>query len=311
MPGSSRDLSKKEWVTGDKKHKIDGYSFKEVLLKNTDSSQHKWILGMGGGNNASLTKNGVENQYFFRDRVLRNERYKLCINTKKEPEKHFDLLNDPFERNNLLDSLTTDEKKNNFHQLYDMVKTFLYLFLFATVIWLISYIQNLLGFPYEITFSIVILSLVLLLFWLGYFMIPKYDLFQLAAYEEEEFTKNEVNKKLSSKTDAYYQNLLKVMNHDKLYTDTDLTLKDLFEHLGISGGYLSQIINERTKNTFFEFVNSYRIKVVKKKLISTEYKRYAIMGIALESGFKSKSTFNTVFKEYTRLTPSAYKKRTN
>ena len=115
---------KKEWVTEDKKHEIDGYSFKEALLNDTNSSQRKWILGMGGGNNARLTQNGVENQYIFRDRVIRNERYKLYIDTKRQPEKYFDLLSDPLERNNLLDSLNTDERKNNFQQLYEVMKTF-------------------------------------------------------------------------------------------------------------------------------------------------------------------------------------------
>ena len=114
---------KKEWLVGDKMSKIDGYSFKEVLLKGADYSQRKWILSMGG-HNARLTENGVENQYVFRDRVLRNKRYKLYINTKRQPEKYFDLVNDPLESNNILDSLNTEDRKNNFHQLAEVIKTF-------------------------------------------------------------------------------------------------------------------------------------------------------------------------------------------
>lgn len=115
---------KKEWLVGGELHKIDGYSFKDVLLKDKDNSHRKWILGMGGGNNASLTKNGVENQYAFRDRVVRNKRYKLYINSKREPERFIDLLNDHKESNNLLDSLNTEERKSNFNQLYEVVQTF-------------------------------------------------------------------------------------------------------------------------------------------------------------------------------------------
>jgi arylsulfatase A-like enzyme len=116
--------TKKEWMVGNTLEQIDGYSFKEVLLENLDSSHRKWILSMGGGNNARLTQNGVENQYIFRDRVLRNERYKLYINTKKEAVKFIDLLLDPQESNNLLDSLNTAERKHNFGQLYEPVPTF-------------------------------------------------------------------------------------------------------------------------------------------------------------------------------------------
>ena len=115
---------KKEWSIGGKKYTIDGYSFKDVLLKGNDNSHRKWILGMGGGNNAKLTQNGVENQYVFRDRVLRNKRYKLYINSKREPEKFFDLRSDHTESNNLLDSLNTEERKSNFSQLYEVIQTF-------------------------------------------------------------------------------------------------------------------------------------------------------------------------------------------
>ncbi|MEM9141817.1 MAG: sulfatase-like hydrolase/transferase [Bacteroidota bacterium] len=85
-----------------REHILDGHSFKEVLLKGKIKSPRQWILGMGGGNNAKLTEKGVENQYVFRDRVLRNERFKLYIDANRKPEKLYDLLQDPDEKNNIL-----------------------------------------------------------------------------------------------------------------------------------------------------------------------------------------------------------------
>jgi hypothetical protein len=79
---------------------------------------------MGGQNNARLTENGVENMYAFRDRVLRNERYKLYINTAGLPEKFFDLEQDPFENQNLINNLNSKERKRNFELLLKPVKTF-------------------------------------------------------------------------------------------------------------------------------------------------------------------------------------------
>ena len=102
---------------------------------------------------------------------------------------------------------------------------------------------------------------------------------------------------------------MKLMHEEKLYTDVELTLQNLSERLGISPGYLSRIINEKEDKNFFEFVNSYRVKDVKEKLVDEEYGHYSILGIALESGFKSKSTFNTVFKKLTGQTPSSYQKQ--
>ena len=115
---------KKNWPIGDKKFIIDGFSFKDVLLKDNADSERKWILGMGGGNNATLTPNGVENQFVFRDRVIRNKRYKLYVNSKRQPERFIDLHEDQEENVNLLNSLTSGKRQSNFDQLYSVVKSF-------------------------------------------------------------------------------------------------------------------------------------------------------------------------------------------
>lgn len=115
---------KKEWAVGETTQIIDGRSFKNTLTEGTEQSQRKWILGMGGGNNAKLTENGVENQYHFRDRVLRNERYKLFIGTDRKPEKFFDLESEPFEENNIINVLDTPERKANFSALNEVIKSF-------------------------------------------------------------------------------------------------------------------------------------------------------------------------------------------
>ncbi|WP_149304674.1 sulfatase-like hydrolase/transferase [Pareuzebyella sediminis] len=116
--------SKDFWSAENANHTIDGKSFKEVLFNGTDTSQRDWILGMGGGNYARLTENGVENQYNFRDRVLRNERYKLYIDTNRIPVKFFDMKNDPFEAYNLIDSIGSAPYKTNFDRLMRVVSKF-------------------------------------------------------------------------------------------------------------------------------------------------------------------------------------------
>lgn len=113
----------REWKRNDNSYTIDGSSFKDVLLHN-DGSNREWILSMGGGNNARLTENGVENQYVFRDRVLRNKRYKLYINSNREAAGFYDLQEDPDERINLIDSLTGQDRKKNFNELYEVIDYF-------------------------------------------------------------------------------------------------------------------------------------------------------------------------------------------
>ncbi len=103
---------------------IDGKSFKEVLIDPETKTTRKWILGMGGGNNARLTEAGVENQFVFRNRVLRNEQYKLGINSSGEPAFFYDLWQNPDENQNLLDSLNTQARKVNFNMLYEAAQSF-------------------------------------------------------------------------------------------------------------------------------------------------------------------------------------------
>ena len=76
----------------------------------------------------------------------------------------------------------------------------------------------------------------------------------------------------------------------------------------LSNGYLSQIINQKEGKNFFDFINGYRVEEVKRNLANPNFDHFSILGIGLEAGFKSKSTFNAVFKKMTGHTPTAYKR---
>ncbi len=112
------------WLVNGTEQPIDGRSFASVLREGTSRSQRDWIMSMGGGNHARLTEHGVENQFNYRDRVLRTERYKLYINSEGQPDGFFDLLMDPTETINLIDSLSTDERKKSFEALMRVVRDF-------------------------------------------------------------------------------------------------------------------------------------------------------------------------------------------
>lgn len=84
--------------------KFDGHSIADVLLGKRKDSKRKWIMAMGGGNSARRTERGVENMYVFRDRVIRDKRYKLFVDSNRQPAKFVDLINDPEEAVNLIDS---------------------------------------------------------------------------------------------------------------------------------------------------------------------------------------------------------------
>lgn len=86
---------------------FDGVSLSDVILGKSLDSPRQWIMAMGGnakGSAAQLSEKGLENEYSFRDRVVRDKEYKLFISSQRKPEKLVNILDDPDEKTNLLDS---------------------------------------------------------------------------------------------------------------------------------------------------------------------------------------------------------------
>ncbi|WP_461090034.1 helix-turn-helix domain-containing protein [Spirosoma gilvum] len=105
--------------------------------------------------------------------------------------------------------------------------------------------------------------------------------------------------------------LLLYMDDEKPYLDPELTLSDLAKRLNLSRSVLSQLINDGIGDNFYNFVNKYRVDQVKAFMNDPTMKHFNLLGLALEAGFKSKSTFNLIFKRFTGLTPSDYMKMLN
>ncbi|MBI5540332.1 MAG: AraC family transcriptional regulator [Bacteroidia bacterium] len=115
----------------------------------------------------------------------------------------------------------------------------------------------------------------------------------------------------SSLKDDYIQQYLAIleehMKSKKPYLNNQLTLSQLATEINILPHHLSRIINENYKLNFFDFVNQYRVEAFKEKVINPKFENLSFLGLALECGFNSKSTFNRIFKNATGLTPSQYK----
>ncbi len=102
--------------------------------------------------------------------------------------------------------------------------------------------------------------------------------------------------------------LNELMQDQELYLDSDLNLVKLAKQLQITSHQLSYIINRGYNENFFQFVNRFRVEKAKKMLTDSRNDKLSILGVAFESGFSSKTAFNTTFKKMTDLTPSEYKK---
>jgi YesN/AraC family two-component response regulator len=105
----------------------------------------------------------------------------------------------------------------------------------------------------------------------------------------------------------YLQKLSRYMEVQKPYLKPELTLQQLAEELQIPVDHLSQVINEKTSYDFSNYINFYRIEAVKRELSNPLLKDIPILELAFKVGFKSKATFNAVFKKFTGLTPQQFR----
>ena len=101
--------------------------------------------------------------------------------------------------------------------------------------------------------------------------------------------------------------LLTVMDRDRPWRDSDLTLADLADLLSTTPHKLSEVLNAQIGQTFYDFVNGYRVKEVQRRIAAGDAQRVTMLALALDAGFASKSTFNVVFKKHTSRTPSDYR----
>jgi len=101
--------------------------------------------------------------------------------------------------------------------------------------------------------------------------------------------------------------LRKAMEANRYYHDAELNLTSLAEKLRLTVHELSRIINVALKKNFNDFINEYRVAEVIRKMQDPAFAHITLLGIALESGFNSKTTFNRTFKQLTGKSPAGYK----
>lgn len=188
----------------------------------------------------------------------------------------------------------------------DWIKCLLLLMAFAVFLYLIYYFCRIFFPPISnLPSTMLMICRPLIALFVGYKGLTQPEIFS-----EDEPTESPKKYKQSTLTqkqaDAYLQKLLELMEKKRPYLNSDLTANELALQLGISYRHLSQIINEKLHQNFFDFINRYRIEEAKKRLVQNRDKNYSILAAAYDAGFNSKSTFNMVFKKYEHMSPSEF-----
>jgi len=106
---------------------------------------------------------------------------------------------------------------------------------------------------------------------------------------------------------AILERLDDLLQKDKFYLQSTISLSQLSDQLHTTTHHLSQVINETKNTSFQELISQYRVREAKHLLKAPEQQQTKIENIAAMVGYNSKSAFNTAFKKYTGLTPSEFK----
>ncbi len=105
-----------------------------------------------------------------------------------------------------------------------------------------------------------------------------------------------------------FKSLENTMKTEKLFLQANLSLQVLSENIKIPQHHITQTLNIYKRQNFYDYVNAYRVEAFINKLQNGDANNFSLLGIAFDSGFNSKSSFNRVFKNITGKSPSEFKK---
>jgi AraC-like DNA-binding protein len=105
---------------------------------------------------------------------------------------------------------------------------------------------------------------------------------------------------------ALKQKLEDTLHQNQFYLNQNISLTELATLIGTTDKKLSTLLNQNLQTNFYDYINSFRIAAFKKGVTEGKLKHLSIVGLALQSGFKSKSSFYRAFKKETGMSPSQF-----
>ncbi|MCE4564593.1 AraC family transcriptional regulator [Maribellus sp. CM-23] len=215
--------------------------------------------------------------------------------------------------------------KDNFSDIekisLNQAKNILYFFLFALVVACVSFVFGyFLSYSFSLSNNIIGLVIGIIIFALAYSTWNKKNIQEMGASKLEDKAGNPID--TSSKVkgrnvfvltqeqlEEYGVRLATAIEKEKVFIENELSLAELSKKINIQAYQLSELISRLYNESFFDFINRHRIEEIKARIEDPESDSYSLLGIAMDCGFNSKSSFNTAFKKFTGVTPSEYRKQ--
>lgn len=173
---------------------------------------------------------------------------------------------------------------------------------YVSILTLFTYVNYLIH-PQLISMSIFIL-------FVGYMAYAQPHVFNKKhySYNGELFLDNKYKKSglTESLSHELKQQLLKLLNEEKIYKTNNINLEMLAEKLETNRHSASQVINEHFNMNFFNLINKFRIQEALEIFKNDRNNNLNIIDVAYDVGYNNKVTFNKAFKEETGITPSQF-----
>ena len=204
-----------------------------------------------------------------------------------------------------LDQDTVDQKQ--FRYFKRLIKNTRYFYLFVVVIYFLDFFWIKLLFQAEyyyftrFFYNPFLVSISILTYWLSFSGYQQRKLSLLLPHNKPSDLEYKTLEKIS-------QQLESLMEKQQVYTNAELSLDHLAKLLDTKAYLLSNTFKHIYKSTFYQYINQKRAQAFKAELLDPNNEKYALLALAYQAGFNSKSSFHRAIKKEFGLTPSELKK---
>lgn len=204
---------------------------------------------------------------------------------------------------NIQQQLSFDTASVNLHWLRNLM-------IGLSSVWTVVIIINITGANSQ-TDQVIFISVVLFVAFIGYYGIRQGDIFASPGLpptpdKEPDSVRYQKSGLKDHDIERIESSLVQLMAEHKVFLRETLSLPQLAKELNTHSTYLSQVINDRFKQNFYDFVNTYRIEEFKTLVDDPNNRALTIAALAQDCGFASKASFNKSFKKFNQQTPSEY-----